>query len=161
MTEAEITAFVHAYGPSDLERIRFNWNGKHADALEDPNMEFRYAVCKHVVKDFTKASDLLIRDLYTELAKCSKQTWSVYNNFHLFAQELLDRGAAKYLLDYAEGAMQSFDTVLASGRVIVTDEQRGVIGSFIESELLTCSDARKKALLEFARGRFPEKKTNA
>jgi len=161
MTEAEIIAFVHAYGPSDLGRIRFDWNGKHADELRDPNMGLRCAVCEEAVKDFSKASDQLIRDLYIELARASKETWSVYKNFHLFAQELLDRGVTKYLLDYAEGAMMSFDTMLASGRVKVSDDQRAEIGDFIERELRSTSDDRTKALLEFARGRFAEKKTNA
>lgn len=161
MTDAEIAAFVHAYQPSDLGRIRFDWNGKHADQLRDPNMEFRYAVCEQVSKDFTQASDELIRDLYLELARSSKETWSVYKNFHLFAQELLDRGLTKYLLDYAEGATKSFDTILASGRVKVTDEQRAEIGDFIERELRSSSDDRTKALLEFVRGRFAQKKTNA
>ena len=53
---------------SDFERIKFDWNGKHGDDLEDPNMDFRMEVCEFLIKDFSIATDKLILDLYQELS---------------------------------------------------------------------------------------------
>ncbi len=161
MTEEALDAFIRNYKGTDFDRIRFDWNGKHGDELRDPNMEFRIGVCEYVVKDFSVASDRLIRDLYLELSKSSKETWGVYRNYHLFAQELLDRGVTKYLLDYLNGAAQSFDTTLASARVAVTDGQRADIDGFVQQALLTASDKRTQGLLELAIRRFGQKKTDA
>lgn len=161
MTEGELVDFIRHYNGTDLDRIRFDWNGQHGDKLRDLNMDFRMAVCEYLAKDLSVASDHLIRDLYLELSKSSKETWGIYRNYHLFAQELLDRGVTKYLMDYLNGAAQSFDTALASGRVAVTDGQRTDINGIVQRALLTAPDSRTQGLLELAIRRFGLKKTDA
>ena len=113
----KIKEFIERYSKSDFDKIKFDWNGKQGVDLEDPDMDFRIKVCEFLIKDFSIANDELILDLYQELSKSSKETWGVYRNYHLFAQEVLNRGSKKYLLDYIKGASQSFDTQLASGKI--------------------------------------------
>lgn len=96
----KIKNFIKEYSKSDFGKIKFDWNGKHGNELEDPNMAFRMEVCEYLIKDFSIANDELILDLFQELSKSSKETWGVYGNYHLFAQEILDRGRTKYLLTY-------------------------------------------------------------
>ncbi len=74
-------------------------------------------ICKHIKDDFSLYPDELIIDLYTALSDVAKATFSVYNNFHLFANEVLKRGHIKYLDIYIDGATKSFDTLLASGAI--------------------------------------------
>ncbi len=107
----------------------FKWNGKHGDEFFDDNMKFRISVCELLVKDFSISSDQLIIDLYLELSKSSKETWGVYRNFHLFANEILNRNAVEYLDIYVEGATKSSDTGMASGRL---DLEPKIIKEIIE-----------------------------
>lgn len=90
--DSDLGAFARNYRDSDLERVRFAWNGLHGEELVDPNSDFRLRLCEFIIQDFSVAGDPLIRDLYLELSKASRETWSVYRGYHLFAQELLNRG---------------------------------------------------------------------
>lgn len=48
----EVGKFIREYSDLDFEKIKFDWNGKHGDRLEDPNMDFRMRVCEEIIKDF-------------------------------------------------------------------------------------------------------------
>lgn len=124
MDKNTIEIFIRQYTRADFYKIRFDWNGKHADDFEDKNYDFRSQVSEYLVNDFNIGNDQLIRDLYIEWSKCSKESWGIYNKYRLFAQQLLERGGSKYLLDYLTGASYSFDTRLASGRITVSDDLR-------------------------------------
>ena len=150
----EIEKFIKAYSIVDFEYIKFDWNGKHGDALEDPNMDFRMQVCEFLVKDFSIASDQLILDLYQELSSSSKETWSVYRNYHLFAQEVLNRGKTKYLLNYLKGAGKSFDTALASARVPLSHEEKEEILSYVNTQMSNSKNEENKKYYELALKRF-------
>jgi hypothetical protein len=154
MKNEVIRTFIQNYSKSDFNRIIFAWNGKHRDQLEDPNMDLRIQVCEFLVHDFSAASDELILDLYQELSKSSKETWSVYRNYHLFAQETLNRGKTKYLMKFLEGASQSFDTTLASGRIDISLADKEEIIQFVERKLANDPGERDRRLLEFALKRF-------
>jgi hypothetical protein len=96
----------------------------------------------------------LILDLYQELSKSSKETWGVYRSYHLFAQEILNRGKTKYLLNYLQGASQSFDTSLASGRIDLTNDERKEILDFVDKQMTDSTDAENRKYFEFAQTRF-------
>ncbi len=150
----EIENFIKEYSNSDFDKIKFDWNGKHGDDLEDPNMDFRMQVCELLKSDFSIASDILVLDLYQELSRSSKETWSVYNCYHLFAQEILNRGKTKYLLQYLKGASESFDTSLASGRIQLTDNEKKEILDYVNSEIKANPESEDNKYFEFAQKRF-------
>ena len=117
MNTRELIEFAKDYSSDQFDKIKFNWNGKHGDDFVDPNYDFRMQLCEAIKDDFSDCPDQLIVDLYIELAKSAKETFGVYNSFHLFANELLERGGIKYFDTYIEGASQSMDTGLSSGRL--------------------------------------------
>jgi len=150
----ELEKFIKTYSSTDFQKIKFDWNGKHGDELEDPNMGFRIHVCDFLIHDFSIGSDQLILDLYQELSKSAKETWGVYRGYHLFAQEILNRGKTKYVLDYLKGAMQSFDTSLASGRIQLTDDEKQEILNHINSKISNDSNRENLRYYELALKRF-------
>lgn len=150
----EIEDFIENYLKSDFESIRFNWNGKHGDEFHDPNRDFRIKVCEYLVDDLTIAPDELIVDLYTELSKSSRESWEVYGKYHLFAQELIKRGPIKNLEIYIQGARQSFDTAIASGRISVSDETKQQILNYLKTESAKGSLSLSESDIEFANHRF-------
>lgn len=148
----KLEAFIKTYSTADIDNIRFN-----EESLETSNREFRLAVCEVLIKDFSIASDQLILDLYQALSQDAKATWSVYRWYHLFAQELLNRGKTDYLLAYIKGARQSFDTLLASSAVQLSDADKQEIVDFINLRLATHPDDPNKEDFEFALRRFTPK----
>lgn len=150
----KIKKFIKEYSNSDFARIKFDWNGKHGGDLEDPNMDFRMEVCEFLIKDFSIANDELVLDLYQELSKSSKETWGVYRSYHLFAQEILNRGRTKYLLNYLKGASQSFDTRLARGRINLTNEEKEEILKYVNNQIENESNQESRKYFEFAKKRF-------
>jgi hypothetical protein len=135
MTKNEIQKFAKNYSDKDFDRIKFDWNEKHGDDFKDKNYDFRMKVCEIIKDDFSYSSDKLILDLYLELSKCAKETWCVYNSFHLFANELLERGGIKYFDKYVEGASKSMDTNLSSGRLDLSKERISEILNHIKSKI--------------------------
>ena len=150
----DIEQFIRSYAGTDFREIEFYWNGKHGEDFEDLNMDFRMEVCEYLVKDFSIAPDQLILDLYQELSRSSKQTWGVYQHYHLFAQEILNRGRTKYLLHYLQGAGRSFDTRLASARIKLTDEEKQEILDYVDVQMADPANAEYKAYFEWAQERF-------
>ena len=123
MTEQKLQTYIDNYTSTDFDRIKLVWNGKYGQDFVDDNYDFRMQVCEFVVPQIDKVNIELICDLYLETAKTSPLTFSVYNKFHLFADELLKRGGTDYLLDYIRGASQSMDTGMSSGRLTISKEQ--------------------------------------
>ena len=114
--QEELRSFVENYSKEDFDRIKFDWNGKHGDEFEDKNLVFRTMLAEFMKEDFSFSPDQLIIDMYLALAECGEQSFGIYLNFHLFANELLNRGGAKYFTHYMEGAKRSMDTYISSGR---------------------------------------------
>jgi hypothetical protein len=146
--------FADNYTSSDFDKIKFDWNGEHADKFHDNNYQFRMQLCEFLIPQLEKVKLELIRDLYIELSKCAKEAWSVYGNYHLFAQQLLNRGGTNYIMDYLEGSLQCFDTSLASGRVELTYEQKKNIFDFLTAKLQTEQNEKTTKLLQFGKERF-------
>lgn len=135
MTKEEFGKFAKDYTSEQFDQIKFDWNGKNVPEFDDPNDAFRMHLCEAIKDDFSGCPDQLILDLYAELSKSAKETFSVYNSFHLFANELLERGGAKYFDQYLEGAMQSMDTGLSSGRLDLSKDRISEILDHIKKEI--------------------------
>lgn len=110
----DVTSFIAAYTSADEERIRFDWNGGHADEFVDRNMQFREAVREAVLLDTSNTPIELIRDLFRAETRCSREAWGIVDGVGDLAAALLTRGRFDYLDDYLEGKFQSFDASLGS-----------------------------------------------
>jgi len=147
MTQLDFQTFADNYSSADFDKIKFNWNGEHGDKFSDTNYDFRMQLCEFLIPQLNKTKLELIRDLYLETAKSAKETWGVYNQFHLLGDELLKRGGTAYLMDYLEGSAQSMDTHIASGRLTITKEQAKQIVEFIDRKLREPLTDRERNLL--------------
>lgn len=152
MTNKNLKIFALNYAAKDFSKIKFDWNGKYGDEFEDSNYDFRMKLCEAIKDDLTPYSDQLIIDLYSQLAASSPATFGVYMSFHLFANELLERGGAKYFDIYAEGASKSMDTGLSSGRLNLSDKTIDEILAYINAEIAKGVD------MEFMKKRFERQK---
>jgi hypothetical protein len=112
------------------------------------------SLCEFLVDKLVGVKLELISDLFKELGKSSKETWSVYGKFHLFGQQILKRGTPDNVMDYLFGAVQSFDTVLSSGQLDLTTDQKKKIGEYIKTRLQTEKDEKNIRLLKFGLDRF-------
>jgi hypothetical protein len=110
-----VSEFIRSYSSSVGEpRIRFDWNGKHADGFVDCNMEFRNAIREAVLADIAAAPLQLVRDLFRAETQCSREAWGIVDGVGMLAEALLRRGGPAYLDDYLEGKFHSFDASLGS-----------------------------------------------
>lgn len=150
----DFQTFADNYTSKDFDKIKFDWNGKHADNFHDNNYEFRMQLCEFLIPQLDHVKLELIRDIYLEISKCANELWAVYSKYHLFAQQLINRGETNYLIDYLEGATQCFDTMLASGRITLTKIQKENIINFINDKLITETNERQLKLLTFGIERF-------
>ena len=155
MSQTNFQKFSDNYTSEDFDKIKFDWNGLHGDKLHDNNMEFRTQLCEYLIPQLDKIRLDLIRDLYVETAKSAKETWGIYNKFHLFGDQLLRRGLTTYLFDYLEGASKSMDTLMASARLTITKDQATQILDFVNHKLNEDLSEKERTLLEqLARPRF-------
>jgi hypothetical protein len=114
-TAAEgIRSFIRGYKPADERRIRFQWNGKHADEFVDENLAFREAVKERVLDDLDSAPLQLVCDLYRAETQFSREAWCIDGDVARLAEHLLRRGGDRFIEDYIEGKYQSFDASLGT-----------------------------------------------
>jgi hypothetical protein len=154
MNKLELQIFADNYTMKDFDKIKFDWNGQHGDKFQDGNYNFRMEVCEFIVPNLDKVKLELIRDLYLELAKCSKEIWIIYNKFHLFAQQLLARGGTNYLMDYMQGASLSFDAHIASGSIEINRDIAKQCLNYILKRTRTPENEAEKRLCEAFIKRF-------
>lgn len=101
--------FADNYTYADFEKIKFVWNGEYGDQFQDNNYDFLIQLCEFLIPQLDRARLELIRDLYLETDKSFEATFGVYVNFHLLAQQLLQRGGTDHLIDYIKGASHTMD----------------------------------------------------
>lgn len=155
MTSQELQTFIDNYSSADFDRIKLLSNGKYGQEFADNNYDFRMELCEFVVSQIDKVNIELIRDLYGETGKSSKMTFSVYNKFHLFADELLKRGGTKYLLDYVRGASHTMDTGISSGILTISNEQAKALLEHFDLLKASTQDVEEQQLLnDFIRKRL-------
>ena len=154
MTELEIQSFVKNYSENDFDRIKFDWNRKHGDEFADTNEIFRIQVCETIINDFSYASEQLILDLYLELSKHAGESWGVYESYHLFANQLLERGGIAFFDAYIEGASQCMDTEISSGILDLSKERVSEILEHINARIAESQDESEIYGYEYMLTRF-------
>lgn len=154
MDNLEFQRFSDNYSPDDFDKIKFEWNGKHGEDFSDINYNFRTQLSEYLIPNLKNTKIELIRDLFIEHSKCAKETWGVYNNFHLFAQELLTRGKVKYFNDYMVGALRSMDTYLSSGKVEINKELARELLDYINNKIEKTNDDSERKLCSIFKERF-------
>ena len=142
MKKQYLKEFAENYSESDFEKIKFDWNGKHGNDFSDPNMEFRMKLCEFIKSNFALCSDQLIINLYLQLSRSAKETFGVYLGYHLFANELLERGGTEYFDIYIEGASQSMDTGIMRGRLDLSKNRINEIIALINQKLVDSPNER-------------------
>ncbi len=148
MTQSDYQSFADNYTSDDIDRIKFDWNGEHGDNFLDNNYDFRTKLCDYLISQLNSVKLELIRDLYLENANSAKETFGVYNKFHLLGDELLKRGGTTYLMDYLKGSMKTMDTYLASGRLTISKRQSKELVDYIDSKLTEQLSEQDRNLLE-------------
>lgn len=155
MTETELQNFIDNYTSVDFDRIKLIWNDKYGQDFVDDNYDFRMKLCEFIIPQINKVNIKLIRDLYCETGKTSPMTFGVYNNFHLFADELLKRGGNDYLLDYIRGASHSMDTGMSSGRLTISNElAKNLLAHFDILKATSQDNEEQKLLNDYIRHRL-------
>jgi hypothetical protein len=147
MTQQQFQTFADNYTSADFDRIKMVWNGKYGNEFIDEHYDFRTELCEFLIPQLDTVKLELIRDLYCETGKSSKMTFGVYNNFHLFAQQLLQRGGTQYLLDYSKGAVHTMDTAMSSGRISLTKERASELLKYFDDIKATSTDTEELRLL--------------
>lgn len=147
MTQQEFQTFADNYNSADFARIKMVWNGKYGNEFADEHYDFRTQLCEFLIPQLDTVKLELIRDLYCETGKSSEMTFGVYINFHLFAQQLLQRGGTEYLLDYIKGAAHTMDTAMSSGRISLTKERESELLKYFDSKKATTTDKEELGLL--------------
>ena len=147
MTQQEFQTFADNYTSADFDRIKMVWNGKYGNEFEDKNYNFRTQLCEFLIPQLDTVKLELIRDLYCETGKSSEMTFGVYNSFHLFAQQLLQRGGSQYLLDYIKGAAHTMDTAMSSGRISLTKERASELLKYFDDTKARTTDKEELRLL--------------
>lgn len=147
--------FADNYTSADFDKIKFDWNGGYGDNFHDNNFDFRTQLCEYLLPQLDTIKLELIRDLYLETGKSSEATFGVYINFHLLAEQLLQRGGAPYLIDYIEGASHTMDTGIASGRITLTKERAKELLDYFDRKQQQTTDPKEQRLLnDFIRHRL-------
>ena len=96
----DIHDFINRFDPSDVARVAFAWNGKHADDFEDANLDFRRAVVKEVLANPEAASVELLRALVDAETAFAKEAWGTNLWVHTLAEHMLIRGSTKVVSDF-------------------------------------------------------------
>lgn len=151
----EIQNFIENYNPADRDWLELKWNGKFGAKCKDDNYIFRQQIARIVCDQIHTVNLDLIRDLFIELGKVAQVSFVVFNNYHILAQELLERGGSSYLFDYVCAAHISFDTFLSTANIQLSPERAQEILSYFDFLKQTEADPQvQKMLTDHIRNRF-------
>ena len=152
-----LSQFIASYTDGDEHRIAFAWNGKHADAFQDANHEFRQAVLDAALASADVAPLALIRDLFRAETEWSREAWCVDNRVADLAGIMLTRGKQALLMDFLRGKCQSFDTSMACGGMSIEPQLAAELLREVEVRLNTSTDDEERRLLQVGRDVFAER----
>lgn len=109
----ELDRFIFNYDQDSFEKIKFDWNGKHAANFDDSNHKFRQKVSFYLLARYENVENsMLLKDLFCEQSKCDKETWSVSSYLFLIGERLLLADHKEYIFEFLESAMRTMDTYL-------------------------------------------------
>ena len=127
-----------------LIKIKFDWNGKHGDEFKDPNYDFRMQLCMEIIDDLRDYPLDLIKDLYSEVFSCAKETWGIAMWAGKLAEALLDKGGTEVFEIYFNGARGSMDTYIVSGQIDLSEARLTEIYDYLNG---LCSESPEKEKL--------------
>lgn len=90
--------------------IKFSWNKKHGEEIEDSNLEFRNLVIEYLLSELPSTPGILIRDLLLAEAYLSRELWGTTQYLADLGSLLLEQTHTQYLDSFFEAKHQSFDT---------------------------------------------------
>ncbi|WP_413512097.1 hypothetical protein [Myroides odoratus] len=150
-----IQDFIDNYQAADRDWLVLKWNEKFGAKFKDENYIFRQQIASIVCNQIHTAPIELIRDLFIELGKVAQVSFSVFNNYHLLAQELLERGGKEYLYDYVCAAHISFDTFLSTANIQLSPERANeILAHFDFLKETELNPQVQKMLTDHIRSRF-------
>jgi hypothetical protein len=135
-------------------RVLEAYLGSDARLEIDPRSNLPADWTYRVVYDLQVAPDMLVRDLFLAVTKCSKEAWSIDIRASVLARTLLCRNPEKFLQDYMQGASQSFDAGMATGAVDLPAEVVSMCLELLADELDDIADERERHRLSFFQARF-------
>jgi hypothetical protein len=154
MSPQELQNFADFYKSEDFEKIHYDWNGEFGQHFFDNNQAFRIELCRFLTPQIKTIKVELIRDIYTEETKASGASFCIYENIHIYAQEMLLRDWKKYLIDYLEGGAHGMDSYVSIGRIEIPKEVAKQIANHMATALKTTIDERKRNLFSTFLNRF-------
>ncbi len=120
MSVVDFQSFIDNYSENDKAWLSLDWNGKFGQKFNDNNYFFRQQIASIVCEQITSVDINLINDLFIELGKEAQLSYTVYSNYNILAQELLERGGVEYLFAYICAAHISFDAFLSTANIKLT-----------------------------------------
>jgi hypothetical protein len=153
----DLSHFIASYTDADEHRIRFAWNGKHADEFSDANYDFRKKVLEAVLQQPDAAPLSLVRDLFRAETELSREVWCVDNRVATLAEIMLTRGGRASLIEFLRGKCQSFDASMACGGIRIDRRLAKDLHDEATRLLRKCNDDRERKLLEVGRVTFAER----
>ncbi len=123
MSIVDFQSFIDNYSEKDSQWLSLNWNGKFGKKFADQNYLFRQQIAAIVCQQIDSVAIKLVKDLFIELGKEAQLSYVVFQNYHLLAQELLERGGKDYLFSYICAAHISFDTFLSTANIQLSPER--------------------------------------
>ncbi|MVX35654.1 MULTISPECIES: hypothetical protein [Myroides] len=155
MTSVDFQEFILNYTIADSDWLSLDWNGKYGAKFKDENHFFRLQIAEAVCAQLEKVDLSLVRELFITLGQVTKLNFCVYKNYHLLAQELLERGGSDYLFDYLCAAHISFDTYLSTANIRLSEQRKRELLAYFDY-LRTTSDNPQviKLLTDQMRNRF-------
>ncbi len=120
----------------------------------DVNYDLRMRICEYYRPDLSPCATRLLLDLYRSLAESSTITFSVYSYFHLFASEILERDGTTHFDIYQEGAWQSFDTLLSSARLNLSQPRLEELRFFLQERMEQTEEVESRERYAFMLKRF-------
>ncbi|WP_010252595.1 hypothetical protein [Myroides injenensis] len=155
MTHVDFQSFIDNYSESDREWLDLEWNGKYGAKFKDDNYFFRLQIAEVVCNQLHSVNIDLIRELFITLGRVAQLNFCVYKNYHLLAQELLERGGCDYLYEYVCAAHISFDTFLSTANISLSEDRSCELLAYFDYLRTSTSDKQvQKLLSDHLRNRF-------
>lgn len=123
MRKIDFQYFIDNYSDKDAQWLSIDWNGKFGRKFTDQNYLFRQQIATIVCQQIKTVDIQLVNDLFIELGKEAQLSYVVFQQYHLLAQELLERGGQEYLFSYICAAHISFDTFLSTANIQLSTER--------------------------------------
>ena len=121
---ANLQEFIHNYNTQDAPYLDLDWNGKFGAKFKDANLSFRLQIAEQVYYEIQSVDLELLKDLFIALGRTTQLNFKVHPYFHVFIQELLQRGGKQYLFEYICAAHISYDTFMATSTICLSEDRK-------------------------------------